>query len=98
MVFWLPFGLNNKYRKNFKGDAPPLIEVGRELSPLTTHEKCGLSDPTHMLCWLAEAFPLLQKTEIVGVVGANMQWGHFVYHSSSQKRESIALDLILQSN
>ena len=33
----------------------------------------------------------------MGVAGTNMQWGHFVCHSSSQKRESTAFDLILQS-
>ena len=33
----------------------------------------------------------------MGVAGANMQWGHFVSPSSSQKRESTAFDLILQS-
>ena len=35
--------------------------------------------------------------EIVGVAGADMQWGHFVCPSSSQKRESTAFDLILRS-
>ena len=35
--------------------------------------------------------------EIVGVAGTNMQWGHFVCHSSSQKRESTAFDSILRS-
>ena len=33
----------------------------------------------------------------MGVAGANMQWGHFVRPSSSQKRESTAFDLILRS-
>ena len=33
----------------------------------------------------------------MGVAGANMQWGHFVCPSSSQKRESTAFDLILRS-
>ena len=37
------------------------------------------------------------KPEIVGVPGANMQWGRFVCPSSSQKEKSIALELILQS-
>ena len=37
------------------------------------------------------------KPEIVGVAGANMQWGHFVCPSPSQKRESTAFDLILRS-
>ena len=37
------------------------------------------------------------KPEIVGVAGANMQWGHFVSPSSSQKRESTAFDLILRN-
>ena len=40
---------------------------------------------------------LAVKPEIMGVAGANMQWGHFVCPSSSQKRESTAFDLILQS-
>ena len=31
------------------------------------------------------------------VVGANMQWGHFVCPSANQKRESTAFDLILRS-
>ena len=34
---------------------------------------------------------------MVGVADANMQWGHFVCPSSSQKRESTAFDLILRS-
>ena len=38
------------------------------------------------------------KPEIVGVASTNMQWGHFVCHSSSQKRESTAFDLILRSD
>ena len=33
----------------------------------------------------------------MSVAGANMQWGHFICPSSSQKRESTAFDLILQS-
>ena len=33
----------------------------------------------------------------MGVAGTNMQWGHFICLSSSQKRESTAFDLILQS-
>ena len=37
------------------------------------------------------------KPEIVGVAGANMQWGHFVSPSSSQKKESTAFDLIIRS-
>ena len=32
----------------------------------------------------------------MGVAGANMQWGHLVCPSSSQKRESTAFDLFLQ--
>ena len=38
---------------------------------------------------------LAVKPEIVGVAGANMQWGHFVCPSSSQK--NTAFHLILQS-
>ena len=33
----------------------------------------------------------------MGVAGANLQWGHFVCPSSSQKKESTAFDLILRS-
>ena len=44
------------------------------------------SDPAHTLWWVPEA-----------LAGANMQWGHFVYPSSSQKRKSTAFDLILRS-
>ena len=40
---------------------------------------------------------LAVKPEIVGVAGTNMQWGHFVCPSSSQKRERTAFDLILRS-
>ena len=43
------------------------------------------------------AISIAVKHEIVGVVGTNMQWVHFVCHSSSQKRESTAFDLILLS-
>ena len=39
---------------------------------------------------------LAVKPEIVGEAGANMQWGHFVSPSSSQKRESTAFDLMLR--
>ena len=37
------------------------------------------------------------KPEIVGVAGANMQWGHYVCPSCSQMRESTAFELILRS-
>ena len=40
---------------------------------------------------------LAVKPEIVSVAGTNMQWGHFVCPGSSEKRESTAFDLILQS-
>ena len=84
-------GLNNDYGRILKG-------VRRGLSPLAAHANCGFSDPAHALWWVPEVFPLLYvKPEIVGVAGTNMQWGHFVCHSSSQKRESTAFDLILQS-
>ena len=33
---------------------------------------------------------MAKNVEIVGVAGANMQWGRFVCPSSSQKRESTA--------
>ena len=47
--------------------------------------------------FLATRSSLAVKPEIVGVAGANMQWGHFVSPSSSQKRESTAFDLILRN-
>ena len=40
---------------------------------------------------------LAVKPEILSVAGANMQCGHFVCPSCSQKRESTAFELILQS-
>ena len=48
--------------------------------------------PTH-----SGGISLVVKPEMVAVAGANMQWGHFVCPSFSQKRESTAIDLILQS-
>ena len=48
--FSAAIGLNNEYRKNFKGGVPQLIGVERGLSPLAAHKNCGLSDPTNMLC------------------------------------------------
>ena len=40
---------------------------------------------------------LAVEPEIVGVADANMQCGHFVCPSSSQKKESTAFDLIRRS-
>ena len=91
MVFRPPLGLNNEYGGILKGGVPPLTGVRRGLCPLAAHVICGFSDPTHALWWVAV------KAEIVVVAGANMQWGHFVCPSSSQKRESTAFDLILRS-
>ena len=65
---------------------PPLMRVRRGLCPLAAHANFGFSDPAHTLWWVPEA-----------LAGANMQWVHFVYPSSSQKRESTAFDLILRS-
>ena len=38
------------------------------------------------------------KPDIVVVGGANMQWGHFVCPSCTQKRENTAFELVLQSD
>ena len=70
--------------------------VGRGLCPLAAHANCGFSDPGYALWWVP-GISLGVKPEIVGVAGTNMQWGHFVCQSSSQKRESTAFDLILRS-
>ena len=40
---------------------------------------------------------LAVKPEIVGVAGANMQWGRFICPNCSQKRERTAFELILRS-
>ena len=69
---------------------PPLMEVRRGCSPLAI---CGFSDPPTRS---GRHFPCC-KTRNRGVAGANMQWGHFVCPSSSQKRESTAFDLIVRS-
>ena len=88
MVFRPLFGLNNEYGGNFKGGVPPLTGIRRGQSPLAAYAICGFSDPA--------LISLAVKPEIVGVAGANMQWGHFVCPSSSQKMESTAFDLILR--
>ena len=72
------------------------MEVRRGHNPLTAHTIWVFSDPTHAIWWVAETF-LAVKPEIVGVAGANMQWGRFVCPSCNQKRESIAFELILRS-
>ena len=38
------------------------------------------------------------KPDIVGVAGANMQWGRFVCNSCSQKRENTTFELVLRSD
>ena len=90
MVFQPPFGQNNEYGGggDFKGGVPSLIGVGRGCS---AHAIWGFSDPAHAIWWVAETSPLL-KPEIVGVAGANMQWGHFVCPSCSQKRRALHLN------
>ena len=75
------------YGGDFKGGASPLMWVRKGGQPLAAHTNCGFCDPAHAAV----------KPEIVSVAGANMQWGHFVCPSSSQKRGSAAFDLILQS-
>ena len=37
------------------------------------------------------------KLNIDGVAGADMQWGHFVSPSYSQRRENTAFELVLRS-
>ena len=58
--------------------------VRRGMCSLTDLAICGFSDPTFVLCCVPEAFP-----EIMGVAGANMQWGHFVNPSSSEEGEHL---------
>ena len=96
MVFRPPFGLNNEYGRNFKVGCPPVNGGSKEVHP-PPHAICGFSDPPMRSGGYLRHFPRCVKPEIVGVAGANMQWGHFVCPSSSQKRESTAFDLILQS-
>ena len=81
-VFRPPFGLNNGYRGNF-APSPPTQFVVSVTPPTRSVGSWGIS--------------LGVKPEIVDVAGTDMQWGHFVCHSSSQKRESTAFDLILRS-
>ena len=94
MVFRLPFALNIEHEGNSKGGVPLLMGVWRGLCLLTAHAILGFSDPTHAIWWVAETFPL---PDIMGVAGANMQWGRFVCPSCSQKRENIAFELVLRS-
>ena len=54
-------------------------------------------DPAHAIWWVAD-ISLAVEPEVVGVAGANMQWGRFVCPSCCQKRESTAFELILRSD
>ena len=82
MVFRAPFALNIEHGRNFKWWCPP-VDGGSKGAP---PPRCS-----HNL----EIFAV--KPNIVGVAGANMQWGRFVCHSCSQTRESTAFELVLRS-
>ena len=94
MAFRPPFGLNNEYGGNFKGSCPPVNWGSKGASP-PTQFVVSVTPPTRSGGYLG--ISLAVEPEIVGVAGANMQWGHFVCPSSSEKRESTAFDLILRS-
>ena len=84
MVFRSPFGLNNDVNGGSKRAQPlPTQTVVSWLRPRALVGTWGIS--------------LAVEPEIVGVAGANMQWGHFVCPSSSQKKESTVFDLILRN-
>ena len=96
MVFQPLFNLNNEYGGILKGSVPPLREVERAQPPCCL---CNLGfwwpRPHNLVSsW---GISLAAKLKIVGIAGPNMQWGHFVCPSSSQKRENTAFDLILWS-
>ena len=70
-----------------RGRVPsPPTQFAVSVTPPTCSGGPGYGDLRHFPC-----------CKTVGVAGDNMQWGHFVCPSSSQKRESTAFDLILQS-
>ena len=75
------------------------LKVIRYATVLKTDVTCKLWLQWPRLCTLVgtRVISLAVKPEIVGVAGANMQWGHFVCPSSSQKRQSTAFYLILKS-
>ena len=66
----------------------PLLMRGRR--SLAAYAILGISDHVHTIF-------LAVKPNIVGVAGANMQWGHFVCPSCCQKRENTEFELVLQS-
>ena len=45
----------------------------------------------------SEDISLAVKPDSISVADANMQWGHFVSPSCSQKRENTAFDLVLKN-
>ena len=98
MVFRPPFGLNNDYGGNFKGGCPPVNGGLKGAKPPRRPRKLWFQWPRPRALVGTWGISLGVKPEIVGVAGTNMQWGHFVCHSSSQKRESTAFDLILRSS
>ena len=97
MVFWPLFGLNNQNGGNFKRGCPTVNGGSKEVHTPHCPRKLWFQ-------WLRPhalvgtwGISLAIKPEMVAVAGANMQWCHFVFPSSSQKRESTAFDLILRS-
>ena len=67
---------------------------GLKVAPPT---QFGVSEPHPRNLVGSWDISLTVKPEIVGITGANMQWGHFVSPSCSHKWESTAFELILQS-
>ena len=96
MVFWPPFGQNYDYMGGggiFKGGIPP-VKWGTAPS-LPTQIVVSATSPTHSGGYLRHL--LAVEPEIMCAASANMQWGHFVSPSFSQKRESTAFGLILRN-
>ena len=75
---------------NIKG-RPPVNGVRRGPCNL------GIQGPCPHNLVGSQDISLAVKPDIVGVAGANMQWGHFVCPSCSQKRENTAFELVIQS-
>ena len=99
MDFQLPFALNNKHGWNFTGGVP--IDAGSKgMQPPRSPRNLWFpwSHPSNLMGPGSWDIFLAVNPDIVGVAGSNMQWGHFVCPSCSQKRENTAFELVLQSD
>ena len=94
IVFPPPFGLNDDYGWNFKGCCPSVNEGAKWVQLPYRPRKLWCHWPHSRILVGTWGISLAVKPEIMGVGGANVQWGHSVCPSPSQKRESIAFDLI----